>query len=452
MHGLSLLKPLFVEDIGSHGGESRLEDAFLDLQALLGHHVPVFPVAQGNGDGHLARLFVQVDDNGGTVAALDDDLLAVVAIDDIFGLTHVAVAELVDGLHHGVLELVVAHLANLVVAPIVLAGATVRTAVEQRRAILAGGQEDPSQADELIAHAGRGVIVAIGVVRLDPGHQMGGIHRMMPRQQVVGTGIVLIEHVAQHPAIVAGCEVHILGIALLRHIAVLQHLTIDKKLLAWHSEPEALDGLAAHGHVPEVVLGRFGVTHLAWQADVLGRVVAESARATGQHVVDILHVVVLEIGILGVDVGQRAHLARRALVAVTVVLDGPQAVGMEQVLTAIHGTVQARVNLGAVDDRVVGKHIDDDAQAKSLGLVTHRLELIARAQLIVADGPIRRLVMVIPFAMAKELTPATLTHNTLVDGRSLHNRVARILDLGQVLADGVERPRPRVQNNLIITL
>ena len=230
---------------------------------------------------------------------------------------------------------------------------------------------------------------------------MGGVHRVVPSEQVVGTGIVLIEHIAQHPAIVAGGQVHILGIALLGHIAVLQHLAVDEQLFARHSQPEALDGFTAHGHIPEVVLGRLGVTHFIGQADVLGRVIAEATGTASQHIVDILHVVVLEIGVLGVHVGQRTHFTCRALVAVAVVLDGPQAVGVEQVFAAMHGAVQAGIDLGAVNHRVVGQHIHNDAQPQTLSLGTHRLELVARAQLVVADGPVGRLVVVIPLAVTE---------------------------------------------------
>ena len=79
MHGVSRL---LIDNVGSHRGESRFEDAFLHLEALLGHHVAVLAVAQGDGDSHLALLLIEVDDHGGLVSALDDDLLAVLAIDD----------------------------------------------------------------------------------------------------------------------------------------------------------------------------------------------------------------------------------------------------------------------------------------------------------------------------------------------------------------------------------
>ena len=96
------------------------------MKALLGDSITVLAVAQGNGDGYLAGLLVEVDDHGCTGATLHDNLLAVLAIDDILGLIDVAVAELIDGFHHGVFELVVTHLADLVVAPVVLAGTAVR--------------------------------------------------------------------------------------------------------------------------------------------------------------------------------------------------------------------------------------------------------------------------------------------------------------------------------------
>ena len=73
---------------------------------------------------------------------------------------------------------------------------------------------------------------------------------------------------------------------------------------------------------------------------------------------------------------------------------------------------------------MVGQHIHNDAQPQAGSLGTHRLELVARAQLVVADGPVRRLIVVIPLAVTKKLAPATFAHVALVDGRRLHDRVA----------------------------
>ena len=101
---------------------------------------------------------------------------------------------------------------------------------------------------------------------------------------------------------------------------------------------------------------------------------------------------------------------------------------------------------------MVGQHIHNDTQSQAGSLGAHRLELVARAQLVVADSPVRRLIVVIPLAVTEKLATATLAHDALVDGRRLHDCVASGLDLGQMLLDGVERPRPRVQNNLIIAL
>ena len=113
------------EDVGSHWVESSVEDAFFHLQFLLSYGVAVFAVFNGNGDGYCGWLLIEVDNHGSFLAALHNDLLAIVADDDVFGLSGIGVTELVDGAHHGVLELVVAHFAYLVVTPVILAGASV---------------------------------------------------------------------------------------------------------------------------------------------------------------------------------------------------------------------------------------------------------------------------------------------------------------------------------------
>lgn len=116
---------LLGEDVGCHGGEGGGEDAFFHLQLLVGYCVAIFAVLYGYWYRRCGFLLVEVDDDGGFFASLNNDLLAVVAEDDVLGLVGVDVTELVDGTHHWVLEFVVAYFANLVVAPVVVACATV---------------------------------------------------------------------------------------------------------------------------------------------------------------------------------------------------------------------------------------------------------------------------------------------------------------------------------------
>ena len=116
---------LLGEDVGCHGSEGGGEDAFFHLQLLVGYCVAIFAVLYGYWYCHCGFLLVEVDDDGGFFASLNNDLLAVVAEDDVLGQVGVDVAELIDGTHHWVLEFVVAYFANLVVAPVVVACATV---------------------------------------------------------------------------------------------------------------------------------------------------------------------------------------------------------------------------------------------------------------------------------------------------------------------------------------
>ena len=132
---------------------------------------------------------------------------------------------------------------------------------------------------------------------------------------------------------------------------------------------------------------------------MLGRVVTEAACAEVYEVVDVLHVVVLEVGILSVHVGQSAHLAGGALHAVVVVGYVGESVGVEEVVVAAHGIVEAGEHGGVVDGGVVGEYVDDDLYTVSVCAVAHSLELVARAQGVVAYGPVGGLIIIVPFAL-----------------------------------------------------
>ena len=57
-------------------------------------------------------------------------------------------------------------------------------------------------------------------------------------------------------------------------------------------------------------------------ADMLGGVIAETANTHLQQFVDELHIIFLEVGILGVDVGETTCAFQSALITVVVIGDG----------------------------------------------------------------------------------------------------------------------------------
>ena len=73
-------------------------------------------------------------------------------------------------------ELGIATSADAVVAPIILAGAAVGTAVEQRATMLTSGEEHPTGANLLVGEPGALVGVAICIVALYPGYEVVGGH------------------------------------------------------------------------------------------------------------------------------------------------------------------------------------------------------------------------------------------------------------------------------------
>ena len=81
---------------------------------------------------------------------------------------------------------------------------------------------------------------------------------------------------------------------------------------------------------------------------MLGCVIAEATHTQRQQVVDISHVVSLEVGILGVDIGQTTHHACGTLIAVVVVDDIIEAVGVEEVLVMSVGAFAGAVAAAAL--------------------------------------------------------------------------------------------------------
>ena len=189
---------------------------------------------------------------------------------------------------------------------------------------------------------------------------------------------------------------------------------------------------------------------------MLGCVVTETAHTTLDQVVAILQVVGLEVGILGVDVGQTAHLACCALQTIVVVANLIKTSGVIEVLVSTDGGIEFVTNASVVDGRVIGQNIDNDANAILASLFAELLEVLTSSDHVVANLPIDRLVIVIPATMAPKLRTTALValglSDTILGGRSLYDRVACLSDVGKVLTNGVERPAPCMQNHIIIRL
>ncbi len=184
------------------------------------------------------------------------------------------------------------------------------------------------------------------------------------------------------------------------------------------------------------------------------RVVAESTGAEVDQVVDILQIVVLEVGVFGVDIRQTAHLAGGAFVAVVPLGYWCEPVGMEKVVVAAYGTVEIGEHGSVVDGSVVGQHVDKHAYAIFHGAVAHGLEFVASAQQIVAHFPVGGLIIEVPFSshriagLAVESFASTFANEASVGRRSLHEVISSVGDEVHVVGYGVEIPRPCVENDI----
>ena len=325
--------------------------------------------------------------------------------------------ETVGSHYERMLEVVIALDAYEVLAPEVTsrAIASIRTIVEQWHTIGTCSEEDPAQTNLQVGESSRFVVVAIGVVTLYPSYQLLRIDGMAVTLHVLAHPVGFLEVVTKIPTQSGSSHTHIFGIFLLLDVPVLKHLAIDEEAVLGQAETYAIGFLAAGSYCPEVVSRRFLVLRVTGQTDMLGCVVTETAHTTLDQVVAILQIVGLEVGVLGVDVGQTAHLACSALQTIVVVANLIKASGVIEVLVSTDGGIEFVTYACVVDGSVIGQNIDNDANAILASLLAELLEVLTCTNHVVANLPIDRLVIVIPATMAPKLRTTALVALGLSD-------------------------------------
>ena len=123
---------------------------------------------------------------------------------------------------------------------------------------------------------------------------------------------------------------------------------------------------------------------------------------------------------------------------------------MVEVVDATDGIAQTLRHSRCVKCRVVWQHVDNHAHSVFFCLGTHCDEFIACAHLIVADGPIQRLIVIVPFAVAHNLLAAAVADKAVVGRRCLHHSEPCVGNTFHIFADCVERPAPGVENCLCV--
>ena len=156
---------------------------------------------------------------------------------------------------------------------------------------------------------------------------------------------------------------------------------------------------------------------------VLCCIVAESADTETKKVVDKLHVIFLEIRILGIDIRQSSHAPECALGAVLIVGDGREAVGMEHFVTSSHSLVKFLRHCIGVESGMVRKNIHNYFYAISCSRIHHLFHLVAAAEIGVSHFPVGRLIIIVPVSfrhfLVEELLAASFRSITALHRRGL---------------------------------
>ena len=309
--------------------------------------------------------------------------------------------------------------------------------------LVSGANHSPDLVDVGVGYAG-GLFAVVGV----------GIVGFRPKNGLVGSRAELVVAGSHRAGIANGISLvvtgavigygHILGIAADRGAAG----TVEDLTVVIECAVGALLRIIAVGVVenvrPEVVLAAF-----FGNADVLRRVKTEAVGAAVDAFSEVSLDVVLDLGVLGVEVRQTAHTAVGDAVAVAVVdLLVPQIVPAVVVVTDIAGD-DACLVIAAVVAKVVGYNVNDDVDAVLVRFLAHGGEFRLRAESGVSgvvNGEVSRLIINPPNLVGLALGAFLC----LLDNRGLHRGIARFGNLLHVCLDVVEGPLPSVKNNALL--
>ena len=151
-------------------------------------------------------------------------------------------------------------------------------------------------------------------------------------------------------------------------------------------------------------------------SDMLCSIVTEATYTHLDKLVDELHVILLESRILGIHVRKTAYALLSALCTIVIVIDTLKTLAVEHLLPASYSSIELVCNKIDVECSMVRKHIHKDTDTIFLRCFEHGLHLCFGTDDIVADGPVSRLIIVVPvsFLFVKDLHISSLRAETCV--------------------------------------
>ena len=187
---------------------------------------------------------------------------------------------------------------------------------------------------------------------------------------------------------------------------------------------------------------------------MLSRIITEPTGTASQQVVNVCHVVMLEIRVFSIYIRQATHLPCGTFAAVVIITYFGKARCVIQVLMPAYCGIKVVAHLSVIDSGMVRQNVHNHLHAIPFGFGTHIDEIFASTHLIVTYLPVNRLVLVIPPSVAEELIASSLVALHLGDAmlrrRSLHIPIPGIGYLFHVFFDCVERPAPCVQYHIVV--
>ena len=105
---------------------------------------------------------------------------------------------------------------------------------------------------------------------------------------------------------------------------------------------------------------------------------------------------------------------------------------------------------------MVRQNVDNNFDAVAIGAVGQSAEVVTGAELVIADLPVDRLVVVIPFTfdrvafLTEKSHSAVLADEAGVGRRGLHVGESGVGNLLHVGRDGVERPCEGMENDVVV--
>ena len=258
--------------------------------------------------------------------------------------------------------------------------------------------------------------------------------------------LTVLQRRANNSAVIACNYRKILSICVLARISALKNLAVQKQFVRILKH-NAANSFSSRKNRPEIIFFRPRIFRVIRKTDMFCRIKTETVRAARNAVVHIRHKIRLERRIFRIHVRKTAHRIRSTLKTVAVICNTALFALVIQVLNSADCIKKILLDFSFSRRRMIWKNVYYNGNSVFFRLFTDAYKFIARSKLVIADFPVRRLIMIIPFSgqiSAKKIKSAVITFQTRIHWRKLHRSKTCFCNILHIFFRRLKRPAPAV--------